>query len=72
MAISILNLVGMFLTSVGALLIVLYLMEMPEFARQYLSAEGQKAFARHRRMLVVGVGLLAAWIVLQYLEAILL
>ncbi|HEX5091967.1 MAG TPA: hypothetical protein VFV84_04675 [Burkholderiales bacterium] len=72
MTISILNLVGMFFTTVGALLIFLYLMEMPQFARQYLSPEGQKAFARHRRMLVLGVGLLAAWIVLQYLEAILL
>jgi len=72
MTLSILNLIGMFLTTVGALLIFLYLVETPKFARQYLSDEGQKEFARHRRHVVVGVGLLAAWVVLQYLDAILL
>jgi len=72
MTVSILNLVGMFLTVVGALLIFLYLSRTPEFARQWLNTEGQRAFARHQRLLTVGVGLLAAWIVLQYLELILL
>lgn len=72
MTVSILNLVGMFLTVVGALLIFLYLSRTPEFARQWLNNEGQRAFARHQRLLTVGVGLLAAWIILQYLELILL
>ncbi len=72
MTVSILNLVGMFFTVVGALLIFLYLSRTPEFARQWLNEDGRKAFARHQRMLTVGVGLLAAWIILQYLEVILL
>lgn len=71
MTVSILNIVGMFFTTAGALLIFLYLVETPKFAREWLSPEGQKAFARHRRILLTGVGLLVAWIVLQYLGVIL-
>ena len=71
MTVSIASLVGMLLTTTGALLILLYLVQTPQFARQWLNADGQKAFARHQRRLVVGVGLLAAWIVMQYLSFIL-
>jgi hypothetical protein len=71
MTLSILNMVGMFFTTAGALLIFLYLVETPKFAKEWLSPEGQKAFARHRRLLVLGVGLLVAWIVMQYVELIL-
>lgn len=71
MTVSIANIVGMFFTTTGALLIFLYLVETPKFAREWLSPEGQKAFARHRRLLVLGVGLLVAWIVMQYVALIL-
>jgi hypothetical protein len=71
MTLSIANIVGMFFTTTGALLIFLYLVETPKFAREWLSPEGQKAFARHRRLLVLGVGLLVAWIVMQYVAVIL-
>lgn len=71
MTVSILNIVGMFLTTAGALLIFLYLVQAPHFAKEWLSPEGQKAFARHQRLVIVGVGLLVAWIVLQYLGFIL-
>jgi hypothetical protein len=71
MTASLANIVGMFFTTVGALLILLYLAETPKFAREFLSPEGQQAFARHRRLLVVGVGLLVAWIVMQYIAVIL-
>ncbi|HJS37305.1 MAG TPA: hypothetical protein VJ789_04140 [Burkholderiales bacterium] len=71
MTLSIANIVGMFFTTAGALLIFLYLVETPKFAREWLSPEGQKAFARHRRLLVLGVGLLVAWIVMQYVAVIL-
>jgi hypothetical protein len=71
MTLSIANIVGMFFTTTGALLIFLYLVETPKFAREWLSPEGQKAFARHRRLLVLGVGLLVAWIVMQYVALIL-
>jgi hypothetical protein len=68
---SIANMVGMFLTAVGALLILMYLVQTPQFAREWLSPDGQKAFARHQRRLVLGVGLLVAWIVLEYVAVIL-
>jgi uncharacterized membrane protein SpoIIM required for sporulation len=71
MTVSIANIVGMFFTTAGGLLIFLYLVQAPRFAREWLSPEGQKAFARHQRLVIVGVGLLVAWIVLQYLEVIL-
>jgi hypothetical protein len=71
MTFSIANMVGMFLTAVGALLILMYLVQTPQFAREWLSPDGQKAFARHQRRLVLGVGLLVAWIVLEYVAVIL-
>lgn len=71
MTVSIADMVGMLFTTTGALLILLYLVQTPQFARQWLSAEGQKAFARHQRRLVLGVGLLAAWIAMQYLALLL-
>jgi hypothetical protein len=66
-----LNTIGIYLTTVGALLIFLYLWRSPRFADEWLSPEGKRAYARHRRMLIVGVGLLAAWLVLQYMSLIL-
>ena len=63
---------GLFFTTIGALLIFLYLWRSPRFAEDWLTPEGKKAYARHRRLLIVGVGLLAAWLVLEYSVAILL
>jgi hypothetical protein len=67
-----LDMVGLFVTTVGALLIFLYLWKSPRFADEWLSTEGKRAYAKHRRLLIVGVGLLAAWLVIQYSAAILL
>ena len=70
LTIWVLNTVGLFATTVGALLIFLYLWRSPRFAEHWLSPEGKQAYAKHRRLLIVGVGLLAAWLVLQYLAII--
>jgi len=67
-----LNTAGLFLTTAGALLIFLYLWKAPRFAEEWLSPEGKLAYAKHRRLLIVGVGLLAAWLLVQYLAVILL
>jgi len=67
-----LNLIGLFATTVGALLIFLYLWRSPRFADAWLTDEGKLAYSRHRRLLVVGVGLLAVWLVIQYLAVIIL
>ena len=68
----ILNAVGLFLTTVGALLIFLYLWKAPRFVEEWVSPEGKRAYARHRRLLIVAAGLLAAWVLVQYLAIILL
>jgi hypothetical protein len=62
--------VGLFATSVGALLIFLYLWRSPRFADDWLSAEGKRAYARHRRLVIAAVALLAVWLVMQYLAII--
>jgi len=67
----ILNIAGLFLTTTGALLIFLYLWRSPRFAEVWLTPQGQQAYAKHRRLLIFGVGLLAVWILIQYLNIIL-
>jgi hypothetical protein len=67
-----LNAVGLFVTTVGALLTFLYLREGPRFADKFASPEVSRDFARHQRMLAWVVGLLSAWLVVQCLAVILL
>jgi hypothetical protein len=64
--------VGLLATSVGALLIFLYLWRSPRFADDWLSPEGKRAYARHRRLVIAAVALLAVWLVMQYLAIIVL
>jgi len=71
-AVWLVNIVGLFLTSTGALLIFLYLWKSPRFAKEWLTPEGQQAYAKHRRLLITGVGMLVVWILMQYLAVILL
>ena len=68
----ILGSVSLFVTTVGALLIFLYLCNSPTSAEAWLSPEGKVAYPRYRRMLIVSVGLLAAWLLVQYLAVILI
>jgi len=66
-----LNAVGLFLTTTSALLAFLYLRAMPKFSDKFASPEASRDYSKHRRLLVVFVGLLAAWLVIQYLGLIL-
>ena len=65
------NIVGLFLTTVGTLLLFLYLWKSPRFAEYWLTPEGKRAYAKHRRLVVAAVGLIALWLVFQYLAIIL-
>lgn len=65
-----LNAVGLFVTTVGALLTLLYLWKSPRFADEWLTPEGRKAYSKHRRLLIIVVGLLSAWLIVQYLAVI--
>jgi hypothetical protein len=69
---SVLNVVSLYLISAGALLICLYLWRSPGFADEWLPPEGKRAYAKHRQLLIVGVSLLTASLLLQYLAVILL
>ena len=66
----IINSVGLFLTTVGALLIFLYLWKMPRPLGDSTSS-GENS-AKNRGLLIAAVGLLAVWLIIQYLALILL
>jgi len=68
----IINAVGLFLTTVGALLVFLYLSNAPKLAKKWLSPEGEVAFAKNNSLLMAAVGLLAVWFLIQCLAVILL
>jgi uncharacterized membrane protein len=67
-----LSTVSLLATTVAALLIFLYLWKAPRIADAWQTAEGRAAYARHHRRLILGVGLLAAWLVVQGVAVILL
>lgn len=64
--------IAFFVTAVGALLIFLSLYRAPRFGELALTTEEEVAYAKYRRRVTLGVGLLAAWVVAQYLAFILL
>lgn len=69
----VINAVGLFATTAGVLLIFLYLWNAPVVVadRQQASPEAQ-ARLRHHNSVLMAVGLLAVWLVLQDLAVILL
>ena len=71
MTVWILNTGGLFLTTMGALLIFLYLWKSPRLVDAWMSPEGKLHYAKHRRLLIVSLALLAAWPMIQYLAIIL-
>ena len=66
----ILNTASLFVTTIGVLLIFLYLYNAPRFAG--LPPEDRLAYERHRKGLVIGVGLLAAWLLVQDIAILML
>jgi len=69
----ILSTLGLYVTTVGALLLFLYLYRSPQLVDQWAaSPEGRTEYARHRRRLIIGTGLLAAWLVLENATALFL
>ena len=68
----VLNSVSLFATTVGALLIFLYLTQAPRLVGDGIPAELKQTFEKHRRMLTIAVGLLSGWLLVQYLAVILI
>lgn len=67
-----LNAIGLFVTTVGALLTFLFLHDTQRFAGKFASPDAAREFVRHQRLLAWVVGLLSAWLVVQCLAVILL
>ena len=63
----VLNAVGLFAVTVGALLMFLYFRNAPKFAPESLTPEAKRAYEKHRRLSIVAMGLIAAWLVIQYI-----
>lgn len=63
-----LNVLGLFLTTTGALLLFLYLWTSPKWADHWLTPDARVAYEKHRRLVTVAVGLLVLWLVLEYLS----
>jgi len=68
----VLDTVGLYVTTVGALLLFLYLYRSPQLAEYWSSAEGRSEYPKYRRRLIIGTGLLAAWLVLENAASLLL
>jgi hypothetical protein len=64
--------VSLLATTIAALLIFLYLWKAPRLADAWQSPEGRQAYALHQRRLTLGVGLLAAWLLVQGVAVILI
>lgn len=67
-----LNAFGLYVTTVGILLVFLYLWNSPRVADEWQLPDGKLAYAKYRRNLIVAVGLLSAWLLLQNLALIIL
>jgi len=62
-----LNAAGLFLTMTGALLMYLYLREVPRLPENASATDVKRAYEKDRRLITIGVGLVGAWCVVQYL-----
>jgi uncharacterized membrane protein len=64
--------VSLMATTIAALLIFLYLWKAPRLADAWQTPEGRLAYTQHQRRLTLGVGLLAAWLLVQGIAVILI
>jgi len=67
----VLNEIGLLVTTIGALLMFLYLSPEPNFANAMQPQDVKQVFLKYHRQARFGVGLLAAWLVLQDLALLL-
>jgi hypothetical protein len=62
----ILNAAGLFLTMAGVLLMYLYLRGTPRVAENASATDIKRVYEKDRRLIMIGVGLISAWCVVQY------
>ncbi len=63
---------GLLATTIGALLILLHLLSSSPFADEFRTEEAKRAYAAHRRRLVIAVALLSLWLLIQDVGVLLL
>lgn len=68
----VMNTASVLITTIAALLMFLYLWKAPRLADAWQTPEGRVAYAQHQKRLTLGVGLLAAWLLVQGVAIILL
>ena len=68
----VLNAIGLFAVTSGALLMFLYLRNAPKFVAELSTEEARRAYEKHRRLSIVAMGLIAAWLLVQYVGLIVL
>ena len=66
-----LNTIGLFVTTIGGLLMFMVLYSLPPFPQE-TSPEARKAYEKRRRLVVIGIGLLSLWLVMQCIAVIFL
>ena len=57
--------IGLFATSAGALLVLLYLIPPPAYAKEFRTPEARRAYDVHRRRVILVVALICLWFVIQ-------
>jgi len=62
----VLNAVGLFAVTAGALLMFLAFRNSPKFVNELQTDEAKRAYEKHRRLSIIAMGLIAAWLVVQY------
>jgi len=67
-----LNAIGLYATTVGALLILAHLLSSPHGDDDSQTSEAKRAVAMDRRKLALAVGLLCLWLVIQDVAVLLL
>ena len=66
----VLNAIGLFAVTSGALLMFLSLRKAPKSAADLSTPDAQRAYEKHRRLSTIGMGLLSAWLAIQYVALI--
>ena len=63
----VLNAIGLFAVTAGALLMFLHFRNAPKFAPQLPTPEAKLAYEKHQRRSMIAMGLIAAWLVIEYI-----
>jgi multisubunit Na+/H+ antiporter MnhB subunit len=62
----VLNAIGLFAVTAGALLMFLAFRKAPKSVPESPTPEDRRAYEKHRRLSTLAMGLIAAWLVIQY------